>query len=236
MCSCLCLSATTPPLFHSFPLFSLSPSFLDSSNKFSGSGYTPRYMPTSLRFSVLSLCPLFFIFSASVLSPPLFFPSPLSYKYSYSFSSQHTLSHEHTSTHIHTHTHTHTHSDRQTCAYTLSLQASQVADIFHFCAYKVIIIILGGVAVQESVGRQCQPPINIPLFGGNPRRRAELQFTQLRSMWKKLSILSLSFFTPLHLSFPPYTFPISPPFGFVSLLSFIFFHTSFFIFMDRSLQ
>lgn len=85
----------------------------------------------------------------------------------------------------------------------LSLQASQVADIFHFCAYKVIIIILVGVTEQGSIHCNCQPPINIPLLRGNPRSSRDLQFTQLRSMWTKPSILSLSlFFLPLLSPFP----------------------------------
>lgn len=91
--------------------------------------------------------------------------------------------------------HTHTQAGNETRdMHALSLQASQVADIFHFCAYKVIIIILVGVTEQGSIHCNCQPPINIPLLRGNPRSSRDLQFTQLRSMWTKPSILSLSLF------------------------------------------
>ena len=103
------------------------------------------------------------------------------------------------------HTHTLTGSDTQ-CMHALSLQASQVADIFHFCAYKVIIIILVGVTEQGSIHCDCQPPINIPLLRGNPRSSRDLQFTQLRSMWTKKPFYSLSF--PLF--FPPSPFPPIP--------------------------
>lgn len=94
----------------------------------------------------------------------------------------------------------------------LSLQASQVADIFHFCAYKVIIIILMGVTEQGSIHCHCQPPINIPLLQGNPRSSRDLQFTQLRSMWTKPSILSLSlFFLPPLSPILALHFPITAP-------------------------
>lgn len=92
-----------------------------------------------------------------------------------------------------------------------SLKASQVADIFHFCAYKVIIIILVGVTEQGFIHCNCQPPINIPLLQGNPRSSRDLQFTQLMSMWTKpCTILSLAFF------FLPF-FPILLLFIFLSL-------------------
>lgn len=84
----------------------------------------------------------------------------------------------------------------------LSLKASQVADIFHFCAYKVIIIILVGVTEQGSIHCNCQPPINIPLLQGNPRSSRDLQFTQLTSMWTKPAILSLSLFPRLLSPYP----------------------------------
>ena len=88
----------------------------------------------------------------------------------------------------------------------LSLQASQVADIFHFCAYKVIIIILVGVTEQGSIHCHCQLPINIPLLRGNPRSSRDLQFTQLRSMWTKPSILSFLLFPPSPLPYPSSSF------------------------------
>lgn len=108
---------------------------------------------------------------------------------------------------IHTHAadpHTLTGSETQ-YMHAVSLQASQVADIFHFCAYKVIIIILVGVTEQESIHCNCQPPINIPLLQGNPRSSRDLQFTQLKSMWTKPSILSLSLFFPPS----PFLYPCS---------------------------
>ncbi len=112
----------------------------------------------------------------------------------------------------------------------LSLQASQVADIFHFCAYKVIIIILVGVTEQGSIHCNCQPPINIPLLRGNPRSSRDLQFTQLRSMWTKPSILSLSlFFLPLLSPIPALHFPITSPLRLLPCVSDTFLF-SFFVF------
>lgn len=83
------------------------------------------------------------------------------------------------------------------CMHALSLKASQVADIFHFCTYKVIIIILVGVTEQGSIHCNCQPPINIPLLQGNPRSSRDLQFTQLTNMWTKPAILSFPLFPRL---------------------------------------
>lgn len=82
-----------------------------------------------------------------------------------------------------------------------SLKASRVADIFHFCAYKVIIIIRVGVTEHGSIHCICQPPINIPLFQGNLRSSRDFQFTQLTSMWTEPTILSLPLF--FLTSFPP---------------------------------
>lgn len=121
------------------------------------------------------------------------------------------VSHEHEDTHTSTQpTYTLWQGARRRM-HALSLQASQVADIFHFCAYKVIIIILVGVTEQGSVHCHCQPPINIPLLQGNPRSSRNLQFTQLRSMWTKPSILSLSLFFLLLSSTPALHFPITSP-------------------------
>lgn len=81
---------------------------------------------------------------------------------------------------------------------------------------------------QGSIRCHCQPPINIPLFWGNLRRSAELQFTQLRSMWTKPSILSLSlsaFPSPFSLQFP-----IIPPLGLLLCLCLLFL-SSFFVFL-----
>lgn len=65
---------------------------------------------------------------------------------------------------------------------------------------------------QGSIHCNCQPPINIPLLQGNPRSSRDLQFTQLRSMWTKPCILSLSlFFLPLHYPIPALHFPITSP-------------------------
>lgn len=113
----------------------------------------------------------------------------------------------------------------------LSLKASQVADIFHFCAYKVIIIILVGVTEQGSIHCNCQPPINIPLLQGNSRSSRDLQFTQLTSMWTKPAILSLSLF--FLASFPPIPalhFPITSLLGLLLCVPDIFFLFSFFVF------
>lgn len=122
------------------------------------------------------------------------------------------VSHEHEDTHTYMQqTYTHWQGVTQ-CMHALSLQASQVADIFHFCTYKVIVIILVGVTEQGSVHCHCQSPINIPLLQGNLRSRRNLQFTQLRSMWMKPSILSLFlFFLPLLSPIPALHFPITPP-------------------------
>lgn len=90
----------------------------------------------------------------------------------------------------------------------MSLKASQVADIFHFCAYKVIIIIRVGVTEQGSIHCNCQPPINIPLFQGNLRSSRDFQFTQLTSMWTEPAILSL---------FPCFSSPPFPLFIFLLL-------------------
>lgn len=87
------------------------------------------------------------------------------------------------------------------CMHAPSLKASRVADIFHFCTYKVIIIILVGVTEQGSIHCNCQPPINIPLLQGNPRSSRDLQFTQLTNMWTKPAILSFPLFP--HLLSPP---------------------------------
>lgn len=54
---------------------------------------------------------------------------------------------------------------------------------------------------QGSIHRNCQPPINIPLFQGNLRSSRDFQFTQLTSMWTEPAILSLPLF--FLTSFPP---------------------------------
>ena len=74
---------------------------------------------------------------------------------------------------------------------------------------------------QGSIHYHCQPPINIPLLLGNPRSSRDLQFTQLRSMWTKTSILSLfsSLFFPLS---PVFTF-LSPPYLVCYWMSLTFF-------------
>lgn len=148
-------------------------------------------MPTSPCFSVLSLIlsSRFFLVPASYTcygSPTDIFSRTWGY----------------------THTcrrHTPTGSETQ-YMHALSQQASQVADIFHFCAYKVIIIILVGVTEQGSIHCNCQPPINIPLLLGNPRSSRDLQFTQLRSMWTKPSILSFPLFPPSPFPYPSSSF------------------------------
>lgn len=94
-----------------------------------------------------------------------------------------------------------------------SLKASQVADIFHFYAYKVIIIILVGVTEQGFIHCNCQPPINIPLLQGNPRSSRDLQFTQLMSMWTKPTILSFLLFPPLLSYIAALHFPITSSLG-----------------------
>lgn len=152
-------------------------------------------MPTSPCFSVL---PLILSSCFSLL--------PVSYKCFVS------LTDTFSRTWGHRHTHAFTRSETQ-YMHALSLKASQVADIFHFCAYKVIIIIiLVGVTEQGSIYCHCQPPINIPLLRGNWRSSRDLQFTQLRSMWTKPSILSLSlFFLPLLSPIPALHFSITSP-------------------------
>ncbi len=83
----------------------------------------------------------------------------------------------------------------------LSLQASQVADIFHFCAYKVIIIILVGVTEQGSIHCNCQPPINILLLLGESEKQQRPSVYTAEAHVDEM-LYSLSF--PL---FPPFPFP-----------------------------
>lgn len=131
---------------------------------------------------------------------------------------------------MNTRIHTHTLTESETrYMHALSLQASQVADIFHFCAYKVIIIILVGVTEQGSIHCNCQPPINILLLRGNPRSSRDLQFTQLRSMWTKRSILSFPLFLPFLFPYPcsSFSYHITTWFATVSL---IFLYFSVFVF------
>lgn len=188
MCSCLCLSSPAPPLSLSLSLSLFSHSL------------------TALISSVDQVTPLdtcqllpVFLFSLLILSSPFL---PISYTVN-AMSHQQTLSHEHEDTD--------TYTKREWDMHALSLQGSQVADIFHFCAYKVIIILVG-VTEQGSIHCHCQPPINIPLLQGNRRSSRDLQFTQLRSMWTKPSILSLSlFFLPLLSPIPAPHFPITAP-------------------------